>query len=114
MGADNWPLRGLCRDEAALRGAALVPDDWFRETRRVVTRKAKDFCLDCPVMLQCLDKARSEGIPYGVFGGEDERERAEWWEKNGGRPTAFDDSLTIDVQALRPFEAGEEMEEVVA
>ena len=90
-----WQAEALCRDGRALKGARLTADDWFRDTGRVITNQAKDFCLDCPVMFQCRDMARTDGIPSGVFGGEDKKEREDWWAANGGRPTLFDDAIAI-------------------
>lgn len=42
--------------------------------------KAKLFCLDCPVMVQCLRD--SLGEPEGVWGGTDPQERRKMREKN--------------------------------
>ncbi|WP_435056771.1 WhiB family transcriptional regulator [Streptomyces capoamus] len=38
---------------------------------------AKNVCRGCPVIEECLQFALDEGIPYGVFGGLDENERAD-------------------------------------
>ena len=44
-------------------------------------------CLeDCPVMLQCQEKARQEGWAYGVWGYEFEQSRRAYWNRVGGRP----------------------------
>lgn len=96
MNDGTWKLRGLCRDEAFLEANELVADDWFLEVRRLKTAQAKEACLSCPIKLQCRTEAREEGIPDGVWGGEDERERAAYWAANGGQPSHFAESLRYD------------------
>jgi hypothetical protein len=44
---------------------------------------AKGLCLSCPVRTACLAWALDKPEPYGVWGGLDEKERAELL---GGRP----------------------------
>lgn len=55
--ADDLPCRG---DDSAL---------WFAESPAALER-AKDRCLDCPVMTECLAGALAREEPWGVWGGE--------------------------------------------
>lgn len=105
---DSWKFRGVCRDEGLLQGLDMDRDDWFLDVRRVKTAKAREICQSCPVMQQCQTYAREEGIPEGVWGGEDDRQRAAYWAANGGRPTAFDELLMIVVPDSRVEEESEE------
>lgn len=39
---------------------------------------AEDMCLDCELMVQCLQFGRQTRQPYGVFGGERASKRSKW------------------------------------
>lgn len=52
-----------------------VDPDLFFPVRGGDTASAKAICHDCPVRVECLDYAVTEGIKHGVFGGKSERER---------------------------------------
>lgn len=39
---------------------------------------AEDMCLDCPLMMQCLQFGRQSKQPFGVFGGERAAKRSKW------------------------------------
>lgn len=69
------------------------PDDWFAKPGSVASNRAKSVCMDCPLYWQCQEYALTEGIPYGVWGGLDEAARARIWHRQGGKPTAFLDSI---------------------
>ena len=34
-------------------------------------RLASNCCADCPIRVQCLQQARGEEYPVGIYGGED-------------------------------------------
>jgi hypothetical protein len=61
---------------------------------------AKTCCQACPLQQQCANVALEDGIPYGVWGGLDERDRAVIWRQSGGRPTIFDQILDQETLAL--------------
>ena len=93
-------------DLRACRNSGFDPDSWFRAD---TASAAKRVCRTCPLRLECREYARTEGIPWGIWGGEDEQQRQEWWRKNGGRPTKFieaiDDAVRPLLQARRDAEA---------
>lgn len=64
--------------------------------------------MQCPLFFECREYALAEGIPYGVWGGADERERERIWKRTGGKPTAFleaiDAALEPMLQARRDYE----------
>ena len=66
------------------------PDLWFSESFEG-KRQAKTICTQqCPIALACQDYALREGIPCGVFGGLDGRDRLRIWHGwIGGRPSNF-------------------------
>lgn len=87
-----------------------TPDDWFAHpgSRRALT--AKTACLqDCPLYFACADYALDQGIPHGVWGGLDGKDRkAVWAGRRGGRPAHFDQAID---DALRPlFDARKQLE----
>lgn len=41
--------------------------------------RAKQICARCPVIAECLNHAVTLGIPFGVYGGMDQKERAAWF-----------------------------------
>jgi WhiB family transcriptional regulator, redox-sensing transcriptional regulator len=45
------------------------PDLWFADTPADLER-AKELCLDCPVLAECLAGALARREPWGVWGGE--------------------------------------------
>ena len=78
------------------------PNLWFAEPGTIKSAEAKRICFQqCPVLNKCQEIALLEGIPYGVWGGLDEKDRARMWHRmEGGKPSGFLDS--IDAQ-LRPL-----------
>lgn len=53
------------RSDADSRG----PEHWSGEGSTAMLRAAKDICRGCPVRLDCLEFAVSNGISYGLWGG---------------------------------------------
>ena len=72
---------------------AIDPDAFFSDPGSEQYRQAKELCLACPLFFDCQDKARSEGIPYGIWGGEHMAARNRYWEKTGDRPDVFDKQI---------------------
>ena len=63
----SWKARGACRQ--------VDPNVFFPEAGDPNLDVAREICRSCPVRLECLDFAVSEGISHGVWGGASERER---------------------------------------
>ena len=61
-----WMARGRCRDESP---SLFFPSDG------VGVEVARRVCQDCPVKVECLEYALTNGIDHGVWGGASERER---------------------------------------
>lgn len=73
---------------------ASNPENWFASLGSEAAAQAKRACFQsCPLLNQCADVALSKGIPFGIWGGVDERERERIWQANGGRPSVFQDEL---------------------
>lgn len=77
------------------------PEDWFAPVGSTRESHARLRCVnDCPLFHQCREEALRIGVPYGTWGGMDERTRQRVWARTpGGRPTLFDDG----VQSVRRF-----------
>lgn len=57
--------------------------------------------MDCPFFWECQEYALEEGIPYGVWGGLDEKQREHIWQgRKGGKPNKFLNDID---EALRPL-----------
>lgn len=57
--------------------AGDVDPDWFFASRGTAElRAAKALCRSCPVRAACAAYAVDAEIPHGVFGGQDDHERA--------------------------------------
>ena len=96
------------------RAACDVPnrDDWFAPPGTPQHNQAKATCLDCPLYWSCQEYALREGIPYGIWGGLDERGRERVWRKRGGRPDGFLRSMDAQVGPLLRARRLRESEEV--
>jgi WhiB family redox-sensing transcriptional regulator len=75
-----WIERAACQgaDPALFFGPDLLSADGRRERlaeRRSRETRAKVFCADCPVRVQCAEHALSLPEPHGVWGGMGEIER---------------------------------------
>jgi hypothetical protein len=75
--------------EQLCNSTAIDPDSFFAGFGTEEYAEALSLCAACPAQQQCRDFARSDGIPYGIFGGESQAERERYWEANGGRPGEF-------------------------
>lgn len=84
------PTRPLC---APSSDSGLNPDLWFSANGSDESRLAKQTCMSCPFYFPCAEYALDEGVPFGIFGGMDERERRVAWKKRGGKPSKFNDDL---------------------
>ena len=63
----EWMASALC--------AQSLPDLWFPEGSGSSARIAKAICRECPVSIQCLDYAITNGEMWGVWAGTTERQR---------------------------------------
>lgn len=68
MSANDWRRAAACRDEPT--------DLHFPAGDRGQAERAKDVCRRCPSRQQCLAFALKIGATDGIWGGLDERERA--------------------------------------
>jgi WhiB family redox-sensing transcriptional regulator len=62
---DQWALQGACID--------AEPDALF--VRGAAQQLAKQVCMSCPVIAECLADALDNRTEFGVWGGMTERER---------------------------------------
>jgi hypothetical protein len=85
---------GVRQDELPCRAEDATANDWFAEPGSVKAQRAKTACMDCPLFWQCQSFAIEQGIPNGVWGGLDERQREHIWRNMpGGKPSHFIDSM---------------------
>ena len=88
-------------DELPCRHPDANPDDWFSQQGKPKALAAQDACTECPLMVECGRVALADGIPDGIWGGMDARDRERIWATwPEGKPTVF---LTIIDQAVRPL-----------
>jgi hypothetical protein len=59
--------------------------------------------MTCPLYWECAEYALAEGIPDGIWGGLDERERGRIWKKRGGKPTKFLDDIDAAIGPLLQY-----------
>ena len=88
-----------CRAEGA------NPDDWFAWPGSDTANAAKALCMHCPIYHQCAEYALTVGIPEGIFGGLDERERGRIWKRRGGKPSQFQDDLDAALKGAGIWDA---------
>lgn len=62
---ENWALKGSCIE--------AEPDALF--VRGAAQQQAKQVCMSCPVIAECLADALDNRTEFGVWGGMTERER---------------------------------------
>jgi WhiB family redox-sensing transcriptional regulator len=62
---EQWALQGACTD--------VEPDALF--VRGAAQQQAKQVCMSCPVIAECLADALDNHTEFGVWGGMTERER---------------------------------------
>ena len=71
----GWMIRGACRGE---NSELFFLDDNLRgkdKSRKILA--AKQVCFRCPVRQECLEYSIKARVPYGVWGGLDQDQRAE-------------------------------------
>ncbi|MFE7423123.1 WhiB family transcriptional regulator [Rhodococcus sp. NPDC057529] len=69
----DWQIRARCR---AMDTELFFPQDPEPRPDRIRReRKAKEVCIDCPVLRECRNYALAAGEVYGVWGGTSESER---------------------------------------
>lgn len=68
----TWQVRGSCRQMAP---EVFFPEDSGRSGLRAREERAKQICLDCPVLASCRDHALSVGERHGVWGAMSARDR---------------------------------------
>jgi WhiB family redox-sensing transcriptional regulator len=61
---ERWRSQARCAD-----GSSALVDLFFSEQLDDILR-AKAFCQECPVRVQCLNAAIERREPWGVWGGE--------------------------------------------
>lgn len=86
------------------------PDDWFGEPGSQRSVDAQVRCMGCPIVNQCAAYAIENGVPDGVWGGVNERDRRHiWGNRPSGRPQDFTqemDAATLPLlQERRDFES---------
>jgi WhiB family redox-sensing transcriptional regulator len=92
----DWKRRAECRDANSNLMYPLPSDlDGIRDAKKV--------CGGCPVRKECLAWALNHPEPYGVWGGLDERERADLL---GRRPKPDPDEQPVRDPAVCGTEAG--------
>lgn len=63
---DEWAQYGSC-------GTTTDPDALF--VQGAAQQQAKQVCMGCPVIAECLADSLDKGTEFGVWGGMTERER---------------------------------------
>lgn len=87
----------------ACKEPGVDPDDWFAWPGSARSVRAKQACMTCPFYWGCQEYALNEGIPHGVWGGVDERERERIWARTGGRPGKFHADLDAAIGPLLQY-----------
>ncbi|SEQ94554.1 WhiB family transcriptional regulator, redox-sensing transcriptional regulator [Actinokineospora terrae] len=72
---EPWQAHGACQTLPVDRFYSPDNERGLARDRRV--QAAKLVCSRCPVLRRCRDFALRTAEPYGVWGGLDERERAD-------------------------------------
>jgi WhiB family redox-sensing transcriptional regulator len=73
--AEYWDWQLLARCRGADPSMFFHGDGERGFSRRRRERKAKQFCAQCPVVMQCLEHSLRFQEPYGIWGGIAECER---------------------------------------
>jgi len=68
-------ILGDWRDKAYCVELQMVPEDFFPEKSHVKGAEAKRVCRACPVRIDCLEEALTNGEKFGIWGGLDNTER---------------------------------------
>jgi WhiB family transcriptional regulator, redox-sensing transcriptional regulator len=82
-GGESWQLKAACRGPQA---AVFFPPSHVERKEEKQTResRAKEICGGCVVRTQCLDYAIRIREPHGIWGGLNEIERKQIWERRAG------------------------------
>jgi WhiB family transcriptional regulator, redox-sensing transcriptional regulator len=82
-GGESWQLKAACRGPQA---AVFFPPSHVERKEEKQTRegRAKEICAGCVVRTQCLDYAIRIREPHGIWGGLNEIERKQIWERRAG------------------------------
>ncbi|CAN5771397.1 MAG: WhiB family transcriptional regulator [Actinomycetota bacterium] len=80
----EWQFKGLCRTVSP--ELFFHPEGERGPARRRRDERAKQLCLECPVLEQCRDHALSAREPYGVWGAMTEDERETHYARQEDRP----------------------------
>jgi WhiB family redox-sensing transcriptional regulator len=73
--AERWDWQLLARCRGADPSMFFHGDGERGRSRQRRERKAKQFCAQCPVRIQCLLHSLLFQEPYGIWGGVSENER---------------------------------------
>lgn len=68
----GWRQRGACRTYDA---ELWFPDEVRGITAKLMEKRAKAICSDCPVKAECLGWATEKDVRHGVWGGLSAQER---------------------------------------
>lgn len=82
-GGDGWQMKAACRGPQA---TVFFPPSHVERKDEKLTRegRAKAICADCLVRGDCLDYAIRIREPHGIWGGLNEVERKQIWERRAG------------------------------
>jgi WhiB family redox-sensing transcriptional regulator len=69
-----WQLSARCRGEDS--SVFFHPEGERGRARTRRLKRAKQFCTECPVAVQCRDHSLSFAEQFGIWGGLSEEERA--------------------------------------
>lgn len=82
-GGDVWQIKAACRGPQA---AVFFPPAHVERKDEKLSReaRAKAICAECLVRGDCLDYAIRIREPHGIWGGLNELERKQIWERRAG------------------------------
>lgn len=82
-GGESWQLKAACRGPQA---TVFFPPSHVERKDEKHSResRAKQICGECVVRSQCLDYAIRIREPHGIWGGLNEVERKQIWERRAG------------------------------
>ena len=71
----GWQVQGACRGEDS--ELFFLDDNLRGSDKQKKILAAKQVCFRCPVRQECLEYSIKARVPYGVWGGLDQDQRAE-------------------------------------
>lgn len=82
-GGESWQRRAACRGPQA---SVFFPPSHVerKEEKNSRESRAKSICSECMVRRDCLDYAIRIREPHGIWGGLNELERKQIWERRAG------------------------------